>query len=129
MNKPIFVVVLASLTYGCGGSSSGDSSDPSDTNNPGASYGVVAPYDIAKYQSILSSSDLQVSDPNGEEGNKTSEVKDGNFDGYVSDYFYADEETENLIFKMANYKMFCSNHANIHYYSSLVLPLLAHFTF
>ena len=91
MNKPIFVVVLASLTYGCGGSSSGDSSDPSDTNNPGASYGVVAPYDIAKYQNILSSSDLQASDPNGEEGNKTSEVKDGNFDGYVSDYFYADE--------------------------------------
>ena len=91
MNKPIFVVVLASLTYGCGGSSSGDSSDPSDSNNPGTSYGVVAPYDIAKYQNILSSSDLQASDPNGEEGNKTSEVKGGNFDGYVSDYFYADE--------------------------------------
>ncbi|MEZ8513892.1 polysaccharide lyase family 7 protein [Vibrio cyclitrophicus] len=108
MNKPIFVVVLASLTYGCGGSSSNnssDSSDPSDSSNPGTSYGVVAPYDIAKYQNILSSSDLQVSDPNGTEGNKTSEVKDGDFDGYISDYFYADEETENLIFKMANYKM------------------------
>ena len=108
MNKPILIVALASLTYGCGGSSSNsssDSNDSSDNTSPGTSYGAVAPYDIAKYQDILSNSDFQVSDPNGTEGNKTSEVKDGDFDGYISDYFYADEETENLIFKMANYKM------------------------
>ncbi|MFA0076994.1 polysaccharide lyase family 7 protein [Vibrio artabrorum] len=108
MNKSIFVLVLASLTYGCGGSSSSDpsaSGAPPVSNKPGASHGVVAPYEIAKYQNILASSDFQVSDPKGEEGNKTSPVKAGNFQGYVSDYFYADEETENLIFKMANYKM------------------------
>ncbi len=71
-------MVLASLKYGCGGSSSSDSSDssdPSDVTNPGTSYGAVPPYDIAKYQNILSSSDLQVSDASGEEGNKTSELK------------------------------------------------------
>lgn len=103
--KPIMIVALTGLVYGCGGGSSGSSSTPPDTGNPGTPEEAIAPFDLVKYQSILSNSDLQVSDPSGSEGNKSSEVKDGNFDGYKSEYFYADKSTENLIFKMSNYKM------------------------
>ena len=96
---------LTSLVYGCGGGSSGSSGALPDTGNPGTPEEAVAPYNIVKYQGILSNSDLQVSDPDGSEGNKNSEVKDGDFDGYKSEYFYADKDTENLIFTMSNYKM------------------------
>lgn len=105
--KPITAAVITVLLAGCGGSSS--SSSPSEPNQPTDPTDpiskTVAPYSIGKYQAILDNSDLQVSDPNGSEGNKTSEVKGGAFEGYQSEYFYAEEETEHLVFKMSNYKM------------------------
>lgn len=104
--KPITAAVITVLLAGCGGGSSSSSpSEPADPNHPTDPTETIAPYSIAKYQSILDNSDLQVSDPDGNEGNKTSEVKNGAFDDYQSDYFYAEEDTEYLVFKMSNYKM------------------------
>ena len=104
--KPITAAVITVLLAGCGGGSSSSSpSEPADPNHPTDPTETIAPHSIAKYQSILDNSDLQVSDPDGSEGNKTSEVKNGAFDDYQSDYFYAEEDTSYLVFKMSNYKM------------------------
>ncbi|EGX6961688.1 MULTISPECIES: polysaccharide lyase family 7 protein [unclassified Vibrio] len=87
---------------GCGGNTSPTSQDDKP-NIPHQEH--VAPYSIAKFQNILSNSDLQVSDPNGKEGNKTSDVKNGAFSDYKSDHFYAEKDSNYLVFKMSNYKM------------------------
>ncbi|UYI50080.1 polysaccharide lyase family 7 protein [Vibrio natriegens] len=99
--------LLGISLIGCGGSGSSSPSTNSEITPPDTDTDtdMVAPYSISKFQNILDNSDLQVSDPRGVEGNKTSDVKNGAFSGYKSDYFYAESETDYLVFKMSNYKM------------------------
>ncbi|PMM79676.1 lyase [Vibrio breoganii] len=110
MNKSILALMLATALTGCGGrDSSGNNNNPNDSD-PGTSEPVepgdpIAPYSITKYQDILSNSDLQQSDPYGSASNKESVVTNGNFYGYYDEYFYAQENTQYLVFKMSNYSM------------------------
>ncbi|MDR9826878.1 polysaccharide lyase family 7 protein [Vibrio sp. FNV 38] len=112
VKRTLIAIAIASLV-GCGGSSGSntDSSvdpveptDPSEPLEPTIPEDVIVPFSITKFQEILASSDLQLSDPDGSEGNKESVVKDGEFEDYISDYFYADSD-DNLVFSMSNYKM------------------------
>ncbi|MFA0513874.1 polysaccharide lyase family 7 protein [Vibrio breoganii] len=110
MNKSILALMLATALTGCGGSDSqGNNNNPNDSD-PGTSDPVepgdpIAPYSITKYQDILSNSDLQQSDPYGNASNKESVVTNGDFYGYYDEYFYAQENTQYLVFKMSNYSM------------------------
>ncbi|GEA50228.1 hypothetical protein VIN01S_10320 [Vibrio inusitatus NBRC 102082] len=108
MNKSILALMLTTTLMGCGGSDGSDESktptDP-DTSVPVEPGDPIAPYSITKYQDILSNSDLQQSDPDGSASNKETVVRDGNFYGYLDDYFYAQENTQYLVFKMSNYSM------------------------
>ncbi len=105
LHKSILIALLSSFTvlYGCGGGGSDSSAPvvepPVDTNTP------EAPYSFTKYRSILDQSNLQVSDPWGVEGNKSDVIKDGDFSGYYSDYFFVDQQSNNLVFEMSGYKM------------------------
>ena len=102
----ILLSLLGLGLVGCGGSGSSSSSGSNpDVTSPDTGTDTVTPYSIVKFQDILDNSDLQVSNPDGTEGNKTSEVKNGAFSGYKTDYFYAESDTSYLVFKMSNYKM------------------------
>ncbi|GAD89594.1 putative alginate lyase [Vibrio halioticoli NBRC 102217] len=91
---------------GNGGDNGGDNDNGSgDEGDDDSSEDHIAPYDLTKFQPILSNSDLQMSDPEGAESNKESIIKDGNFHGYFDDYFYAEQSSQNLVFKMSNYLM------------------------
>ncbi len=105
LHKSILITLLSSVTvlYGCGGGG-GDSSKPiiEPPVEPGA---PDAPYSFTKYRAILEQSNLQVSDPSGVEGNKSDVVKNGQFHDYYSDYFFINQDNDNLVFEMSGYKM------------------------
>ena len=110
MNKSLIALTLAIFLNGCGGGGSSSDSDTGSPTDPGTGTPIepgdpIAPYSITKYQDILSNSDLQQSDPDGSASNKETVVRDGNFSGYLDDYFYAQENTQYLVFKMSNYSM------------------------
>lgn len=65
-----------------------------------ASQNSGIPADYAQFQSILSESKLQISEPHGKKGNQIQVAEDSNFAGIVNQYFYVDKETENFVFKM-----------------------------
>jgi hypothetical protein len=64
----------------------------------------VAPAEYANFQSVLSQSKLQASDPEGKPGNKKEYALDSNFTGLVSEHFYVDKGAEALVFSMKGYK-------------------------
>lgn len=64
----------------------------------------VAPAEVEQFQPILAASKLQISDPNGKEGNKKEVAQDSNFTGVVNDNFYVDKDSQAFVFKMAGNK-------------------------
>ncbi|USD63106.1 polysaccharide lyase family 7 protein [Vibrio sp. SCSIO 43140] len=77
-----------------------DPTDPVDPVDPVVK--PVAPSLYSKYDAVLTASKLQRSDPSEGDGNK-SDVADSDdlMVGYYDEYFYADENTKDLIFKMS----------------------------
>ncbi len=97
--KKWFFCLIGTLSLtACGGGSN---------NDPDASLGTeitqVAPYDYPQYQAILLASKLQRSDPDGVDGNKSDLIEGEEFIDYFDDYFYAEEETKRLVFRMRGY--------------------------
>ncbi|MFA0439077.1 lyase [Vibrio sp. 10N.286.49.C2] len=93
------LISSALMLSGCGGEDGSSPSSPNTGTDP------VAPYTQPRYQAILAQSNLQVSDPEGMEGNHTTVVRNGEFVDYYSDHFYSDASTEHLTFKMSGYKL------------------------
>ena len=69
-----------------------------------AAGNYAEPVKYSQYQAVLSESKLQVSDPNGKSGNKSEFATNSDFSGVVSEHFYVDPNTENLVFSMKGHK-------------------------
>jgi len=69
-----------------------------------AANGHDEPVKYTQYQSILSASKLQLSDPNGKSGNKSELGKKGNFSGVVNKHFYVNPNSQDLVFSMTGHK-------------------------
>ncbi|MDP5255358.1 MULTISPECIES: polysaccharide lyase family 7 protein [unclassified Vibrio] len=97
------------LLLGCqSGSESADSvSDDaaSTVTSASSSTDASAPYSYVAWQDLLEHANLQQSDPDGDEGNKSDLVKAGQFADFYNDYFYYDGTEEVLSFAMSGYKM------------------------
>ncbi|WP_242620281.1 polysaccharide lyase family 7 protein [Shewanella maritima] len=103
MKKVIpLTIALAMTTVGCAATDTVVKPDfPMKPHN-----GVkVAPAEYKKFDSILSESKLQISEPNAKPGSKYELAKDSNFSGLVNEHFYVDQGSEALIVSMEGYKL------------------------
>lgn len=98
-------IALLGCQSGSGDSVASDSTSAAVTSELNSSTDASAPYSYTAWQSLLERANLQQSDPDGDEGNKSDLVKAGQFADFYNEYFYYDDSEEVLSFAMSGYKM------------------------
>ncbi len=91
------------LLAGCGSSNSNSSPDLGDIII--SDDNATAPAQFNQFSHILFASKLQRSDPTQTDGKHSEVAKNSDLiNGYYDNYFYADSESQQLVFRMSGYK-------------------------